>query len=225
MKYRTNIYNLLINNQASILELLNFMGVQNPLDKIKNILDQQLFEILECSENEIIKIRKKSTGEVFERGGKFYHKKYKRWIENLWFDDSLIGVHYWEAYYENYVRADGGLYKLDDISLTDDTNNDLMSFVKGITNFKIIKVTITDDIMRGTTFILNDNTYFAREIQLNTGGRDIHISKVETNDVGFKSQYGIYDSFGPWSPTTEGKYVHYWFTTLHPFNFNPSINL
>jgi hypothetical protein len=221
MKYRTNIYNLLINHQASILELLRILDVKDPLNKVKNILDQQLFEILECSENEIIKIRKKSTGEVFERGCQFYHKKYKQWFENLWFDDSLFGVHYWEAYYKNYVRGNGGLYHLDDISLTDDSNNNLMLFVKGITNFKILNETITDNIMRSTTFILNDNTYFAREVLFNNGQqRDIHISKITTNEVKFKDYTGIYDSSGPWSPTEEGTYVHYWFTILHPFNFN-----
>jgi hypothetical protein len=119
MKHRNRIYHLLVNEQQYILELLKVMDVKNPKEKIKNILDEQLFEILECSENTILKIKKKDTGEIFEKGCKFYHKKYDSWIENMYFDESLFGVYSGETFYKNYVRGNGGLYHLDQISLTD----------------------------------------------------------------------------------------------------------
>lgn len=118
MKNRNRIYNLLINEQSSILELLNIMGVKRPKEKIKNILDEQMYEIIECTETEILKIKKKSTGEIFEKGCKFYHTKYKKWINGLYFDGSLFGVYYGESFYKNYVHANTGLYHLDEISLT-----------------------------------------------------------------------------------------------------------
>ena len=124
MKFRNRIYNLLINEQQSILELLKVMDVKNPKEKIKSILDEQFFEIVECAKNEIIKIKKKTTGEIFEKGCRFYHKKYDCWIENLYFDESLFGVYYSETFYKNYVRGNGGLYHLDQISLTDEKIDD-----------------------------------------------------------------------------------------------------
>ena len=123
MKFRKRIYNLLINEQSQILELLKVMDVKNPKEKIKNILDEQFFEIVECSENEILKVKKKSTGEIFEKGCKFYYKEFDSWVENLYFDESLLGVHYGETFYKNYVRGDGGLYHLDQISLTDNKDD------------------------------------------------------------------------------------------------------
>lgn len=118
MKHRNRIYNLILNNQESLLELLISMDVKNPFEKIKAILDEELFEIVECDADTIIKIRKKSTGEVFEKGGKFYHTKYGKWIENISFDESLFGTYYWDSYYKNYVRAGGGLYHLNEMSLS-----------------------------------------------------------------------------------------------------------
>lgn len=111
------VYNLLVNEQQTILELLREMGVEDAKTKISNLLSKDEYEVLECSGVEILKIRKKSTGEVFEKGDKFYHIKYKKWIENVYFDDALTGA--WllkDSFYKNHVRANGGIYKLSEMS-------------------------------------------------------------------------------------------------------------
>jgi hypothetical protein len=122
MKYRLSIYNLLVNKQSEILEMLKFMDVKNPKEKIKSILDVQMFEILECTEYEITKIKKKSTNEIFEKGCSFYDKKYKVWTHNMHFDERLIGSYYNEKFYKNFVIGDGGIYQLSDISLSDNVD-------------------------------------------------------------------------------------------------------
>jgi hypothetical protein len=121
MKYQLRIYDLLINNQDAILEFLKVLDVKDAKDKIKSILDQQLFEIIECNDSEILKIKKKSTGEIFEKGCKFYVKKYKVWCENAYLGNDLMGIYNGDSFYKNYVRSGygGGLYHLNDISLTD----------------------------------------------------------------------------------------------------------
>ena len=142
MEYRNRIYNLLLNEQSSILELLKIMDVKNPKEKIKNILDEQFFEIIECSDNEILKIKKKTTDEIFEKGCKFYHKKYDCWVYDMYFDESLFGVYYRETFYKNYVRGNGGLYHLDEISLT---------------KKEIKKETIPKEIvLNGITYVIKD---------------------------------------------------------------------
>lgn len=118
MEYRNKIYNLLVNHQQPILEMLIAMGVENPGDKIKNFLDEQLFEIVECNESEILKIRKKSTGEIFGKGCKFYSTKHKCWIEGCYFNWNLTGYQTDLGFYKNYVMGQTGLYHLNEISLT-----------------------------------------------------------------------------------------------------------
>jgi hypothetical protein len=124
MEFRNRIYHLLLNEQAAILEILQIMGIKDSEKRIKNILDEQLFEVLECSNSEILKIKIKATGEILEKGGKFYHKRYEDWFENICFDESLFGVYCGKTFYKNYIRAGyrGGLYHLDEISLTDKTD-------------------------------------------------------------------------------------------------------
>lgn len=121
----TSIYNLVVNQQLSIIELLTHLNVDNPKDKIKNILDHELFEIIECDNSGILKIKKKSTNEIFERGCTFYSIKYKNWIHHLNFDEALFGKYYFNVLYKNYVRGTSGLYHINDISLTDNTITDV----------------------------------------------------------------------------------------------------
>lgn len=56
MKYTTRIYDLVLNQQEPLIELLSLLGVKDPIDKIRDILDEQLFEVVECDSNQIIKI-------------------------------------------------------------------------------------------------------------------------------------------------------------------------
>jgi hypothetical protein len=117
---RTQVFNLLVSEQHTILELLQEFGVPSVKEKIKEILDYELFEIISTSTYEVLKIRKKSTGEIFEKGCSFYSKKYQMWIDDkIYFDESLVGVYYGNEYYKNYVRCSSGIYHLDEISLTD----------------------------------------------------------------------------------------------------------
>lgn len=109
-------YNLLVNEQSALRSILEEMGIENINSKIAKILDKDQYEVLECSEHEILKIKKKSTNEVFEKGGKFYHIKYKKWVENVIFDEFLNGCWCMGTYYKNYVRADCGIYMLNEIS-------------------------------------------------------------------------------------------------------------
>lgn len=119
MEPNIRVYDLEVNHQPVILELLKTLGVTDAKGKIKNILDEQQFEILECDSTQILKIRKKSTGEIFEAGCKFYYKKYKVWITGMYFGDELFGTYHRDTFYKNYVCGDGGMYSLDEISLTD----------------------------------------------------------------------------------------------------------
>ena len=125
MKYTTRIYDLVINQQEPLIELLTLLVVKDPIDKIRDILDEQLFEVVECDNNQIIKIRKRSTGECFKVGTDFYHKKYKSWHKVTHFDHSLFGyTHKFSddsfKYYKNYLNGTGGMYHINDISLTDE---------------------------------------------------------------------------------------------------------
>lgn len=124
MKRITQIHNLLLNHQSETLEMLELLGVPSPKERVKTLLDSQnLFEVLESNKNEILAIKKKSTGEVFRKGGKFYHQKYGSWRKDIYLPvHDLFGIYYWDTYYKNYIRSayDGGLYHLDDISLTED---------------------------------------------------------------------------------------------------------
>lgn len=113
----TRIYNLLVKEQSTLLELLREMEVEDAQAKIVKILDKDEYEVLECSDTEILKIKKKSSGEVFEKGGKFYHVTYKKWVEDIRFDEALTGAYLLkDHYYKNYVRANSGLYKLSEMS-------------------------------------------------------------------------------------------------------------
>lgn len=115
----TKFYNLLLNHQSEFLMTLIALGIKNPRQRIKDLLDEQLFEVVECNEQEIIAIKKKSTGEIFRKGCRFYFIKYKVWIENSYFNyEELFGTYISGHFYQNYVRANGGMYHLNEISLT-----------------------------------------------------------------------------------------------------------
>jgi len=120
MLNKTKLFNLLLNHQSEFLMTLTALGIQNPKERIKNLLDELIFEVLECDENEIIAIKKKSTGEIFRKGCRFYYIKYDAWIEDAWFDSAeLFGTYYSDHFYQNYVRGSGGMYNLNEISLTE----------------------------------------------------------------------------------------------------------
>jgi hypothetical protein len=116
-------YEFLVKNQGMLIKILERIGIKDPSDKIKNLIEGEgfLFDVLDSDEyGRITKIRKKGTGEIFERGTKFYVKKYDAWITVGYFDETLTGEKISGHYYTNYLRADyGGLYRLDEISLTD----------------------------------------------------------------------------------------------------------
>jgi hypothetical protein len=117
---KSKIYNLLLNHQEEFLMTLTSLGIKNPLERIKNLLDEQIFDVLECDEQEIIAIKKKSTGEIFRKGCRFYYIKYDTWVEDAYFDNSeLFGTYYFNHFYQNYVRGSGGMYHLNEISLTE----------------------------------------------------------------------------------------------------------
>ena len=120
MRNKNTAYKLLLNNQEPLSELMTLWGVGDVKTKIKDFLSEERFEILECNGLSITKIRKKSTGEVFTKGDRFYSIKWNIWRDNLYFDEALTGTHYGDSYYKNYIRAGyGGLYHLNEISLTD----------------------------------------------------------------------------------------------------------
>jgi hypothetical protein len=117
MKYRNLIIDLLTNKQEAICELLELFGIMNPEVKIKGLLSYDNFTILEANGSEILKIKKKSTGEIITKGCSVYHPEYDKFIDNVWFDESLTGTYYGKSFYKNWIRADGGLYPLDVIRL------------------------------------------------------------------------------------------------------------
>jgi len=121
MEINSRIYKLLrTEQQSTVTELLRLLGITNPEARIKQLLDVADFEVLEYEHGEVKKIKKKTTGEIFEKGGKFYHLEYKKWYEGIYFDASLFGTYSGNSYYKNYVRAqDGGLYKLEEISISE----------------------------------------------------------------------------------------------------------
>jgi hypothetical protein len=120
MKHRIKIYHLLLNHQLEFLQVLRLLGVSDPKIRVKNLLDEQLFEVISVSEDGVQEIKNKRTGEHFKKGCRFYHNKYNSWHEGMYFDEAdLFGTYYGDCYYKNYVRSvDGGLYHLDEISLT-----------------------------------------------------------------------------------------------------------
>jgi hypothetical protein len=120
MKNKTKIYSLLLNHQDDFLNILKAFGISDAKERIKNLLDEQLFEVIECTDDEIVAIKKKSTGEIFRKGCRVYYRKYDTWVEDIYIQDhELFGVYYGKTYYNNYVRgSNGGMYHLNEISLT-----------------------------------------------------------------------------------------------------------
>lgn len=116
---KLKFYNLLLNHQTDFLMTLNALGVKDAKSRIKNLLDEELFTVVECDKNEIISIKKNSTGEIFTKGFRIYSKKHDIWIDDIYFDSrDLFGTYYSDIFYQNYVRASGGLYHLNEVSLT-----------------------------------------------------------------------------------------------------------
>lgn len=117
MEYRNKIIEIITKEQGAICELLELFGIMNPEVKIKGLLDNEQFFILESEGNRITKIRKKSTGEVFTEGSSVYHTEYEKFIDNIYFDESLTGTYYGKSFYKNWVRGDGGMYPLEALRL------------------------------------------------------------------------------------------------------------
>jgi hypothetical protein len=116
---KAKIYNLLLNYQDDFLMILKALGINDAKERIKNLLDEQLFEVIECNDNEILAIKKKSTGEIFKKGCRVYFRKYDVWVENIYLNShELFGTYYGKEFYQNYIRATSGLYHLNEISLT-----------------------------------------------------------------------------------------------------------
>ena len=90
-----------------------------------------LFDIIERDENNILKIVKSETGEIFTRGCSFYSKKYGKLYENMYFDDTLTGTYFGKEYYRNYVRCSQGLFHLDEIELYTAHKNIIKDLQKG----------------------------------------------------------------------------------------------
>lgn len=133
---KAKIYNLLLNHQQEFLMTLKALGIGNAKERIKDILDEQLFEIVECNDNEILAVKKKSTGEIFRKGCRVYYRKYDTWVEDISLNSSeLFGRYYGKDYYNNHIRAMSGIYHLNDISLTKEMPKEIEDKVddKGIT--------------------------------------------------------------------------------------------
>ncbi len=116
-----NAYNLILNRQDELYSIAQELNMPELVTRSKEILNKELFTIIGCNQyNEITKICKNSTGEIFESGQRFWSLKYNEWYGGLYFDKALTGTVFFGKGYTNYVRAgDGGLYHLSEISTTE----------------------------------------------------------------------------------------------------------
>ncbi len=171
-------------NQSIVSELLRLVGIKNPKQKIKEILDKQDFEVLEYEKNgEVKKIRKKTTGEIFEKGGKFYCLKYKKWHEVSYFDESLFGTYYGNSFYINYVRGeDGGLYKLEEMSTSETVAEEIKNKVE-------IQEIMKELALQGlSTSICYDSKLKSLYIDLDTGAKS-HLYLYEDGTIRGRYNY------------------------------------
>lgn len=122
MNFTPKIHKFLLEHKDACIELLTALRIKNPINKIKPFLEFDEFEILDSSPYEILSIRKKSTGEIFEKGMTVYSLEHDCYVKNIWFNHFLIGDYGLNKYYRNYVTSNTGIYPLSKLSLNKPNN-------------------------------------------------------------------------------------------------------
>ena len=118
--YRSLVLELLFKNQSAVLSLLRTLEVVNPKEKIKALLNDDEFEILEAENGEILKIKNKINGEVIKKGDEIYSLIWEKWVGKVWFDSNgLMGSSFGDIFYKNYINTPSGLYRLSEVSISE----------------------------------------------------------------------------------------------------------